>query len=433
MAAASAAAAAAVARSSYGRLIAYLAARSHDIAAAEDALGEAFAAALVHWPADGVPDSPEAWLLTAARRRLHDAWRHGRVEAGAEETMRIVFGELPVAASEAAFPDERLKLMFVCAHPAIDPAARPALMLQVVLGLDAARIASAFLVSPAALSQRLVRAKTKIRTAGIAFEVPEASEWPERLGDVLEAVYAAYGTGWDDVAGTDAMKSGLAREAIDLAAMLTSLVPDAAEVWGLLALLAFCQSRAAARRNAAGDYVPLAEQDTSLWERELLEVAERALHQAARLAAPGPFQLEAAIQSAHTHRGLGADVPGEAIVRLYDLLVERQPTIGALVSRASAIGAARGANEGLAALAAIDAGDVATYQPYWAALAHLETLAGHGDAAQIARERAIGLTSDPAVRRFLLRRPLSSSPLSPSPLSPSPLSSPPLSSPPLSS
>src|SRR6187402_2275113 len=124
--------AAAVARDSYGRLLAYLAARSHDIAGAEDALGDAFAAALVHWPVDGVPDSPEAWLLTAARRRLHDVWRHGKVEAGAEETMRIVFGDLPVTSDDVAFPDERLKLMFVCAHPAIDRAARPALMLQVV-------------------------------------------------------------------------------------------------------------------------------------------------------------------------------------------------------------------------------------------------------------------------------------------------------------
>ncbi len=400
---AASAAAAAAARQSYGRLVAFLAARSHDIAAAEDALSDAFAAALVHWPVDGVPESPEAWLMTAARRRLHDAWRHDRVEAGAEETMRIVFGVWPEAADAAAFPDERLKLMFVCAHPAIDASARPALMLQVVLGLDAARIASAFLVSPTALAQRLVRAKTKIRAAGIAFEVPEAREWPERLGDVLEAVYAAYGTGWNDVDGTDALKVGLAREAIDLAALLTSLAPDAAEVWGLLALLAFCQSRAAARRDDDGDYVPLVAQDTSLWDRELLEVAERALHRAARLAASGPFQLEAAIQSAHTQRGLGIEVPGEAIVQLYDALVARQPTVGALVSRASAIGAARGARAGLQALAALDASSTASYQPYWATLAHLERSAGDDERARVARERAVGLTSDPAVRRFLLR------------------------------
>lgn len=400
--AASAQAAADAARRSYGRLVAYLAARSHDIAAAEDALGDAFAAALVHWPASGVPASPEAWLLTAARRRLHDAWRHGRVAAGAEETMRIVFGELPGEAEATAFPDERLKLMFVCAHPAIDAAARPALMLQAVLGLDAARIASAFLVSPAALSQRLVRAKNKIRAAGIGFEVPERSKWPERLADVLEAVYAAYGTGWEDAAGSDAATCGLAREALELASMLTGLLPSAAEGWGLLALLAFCQSRAAARRSAAGEYVPLAAQDTLLWDRDLLRTGERALHHAARLREPGPFQIEAAIQSAHTQRGLGAAVPDDAIIQLYDALVALQPTTGARVGRASALGAARGAAAGLDALAAIDPRSVATYQPYWAALAHLEAAAGRVDAARAARDRAIGLATDPAVRRFLI-------------------------------
>jgi len=396
------AAAAAAARASYGRLVAFLAARSHDIAGAEDALGDAFAAALVHWPVDGVPASPEAWLLTAARRRLHDAWRHGRVEADAEATLRIVFDELADPAPESAFPDERLKLMFVCAHPAVDAGARPALMLQAVLGLDAARIASAFLVSPAALSQRLVRAKTKIRAAAIAFAVPEPSEWPERLGDVLEAIYAAYGTGWDDVAGTDAQARGLAQEALDLAALLAKLLPEAAEAWGLLALLAFCQSRATARRDAAGDYVPLAAQDTARWDRALLAVAERSLGEAAKLGTPGPFQLEAAIQSAHTQRRLGAPVPADAIVALYDALVARQSTIGALVSRACAVGEARGAAAGLGALAALDARAVATYQPYWAALAHLAAAAGDAVTAGAARERAVGLTTDPAVRRFLL-------------------------------
>ena len=398
-----AATAAAVARDSYGRLIAYLAARSHDIAAAEDALGDAFAAALKHWPVDGVPDAPEAWLLTTARRRLHDRWRHGRVKAGAEETLRIVFGELATVAPEAQFPDERLKLMFVCAHPAIDPAARSALMLQTVLGLDAARIASAFLVAPATLAQRLVRAKTKIRAAGIAFEVPREDEWLERLADVLEAIYAAYGTGWDDVAGTDPRTSGLAQEALTLAAMLARLVPDAAEAWGLVALIAFCQSRAAARRNAAGDYVPLAAQDPARWDGELLAVAEAALKQAAALGVPGAFQIEAAIQSAHTQRRLGASVPQGTIVALYDALVALQPTIGARVSRACALGEAEGAAAGLAALATLAAADVGGYQPYWAALAHLAAAAGRTETARAARERAVGLSTDPAVRRFLLR------------------------------
>jgi RNA polymerase sigma-70 factor, ECF subfamily len=394
-------AAAAVARDSYGRLVAYLAARSHDIAGAEDALGDAFAAALQHWPLDGIPDAPEAWLLTTARRRLHDRWRHGRVEAGAEETLRIVFGEL-AATAEPEFADERLKLMFVCAHPAIDPAARAALMLQTVLGLDAARIASAFLVAPATLSQRLVRAKAKIRAAGIAFEVPSADEWVARLADVLEAIYAAYGTGWDDVAGTDPTRSGLAQEALALAAMLVRLVPRAAEAWGLLALLAFCQSRSRARRDDAGDYVALAAQDTSLWDAELIGIGEAALARAAALAAPGAFQLEAAIQSAHTQRRLGASVPEAAIVALYDALVALQPTIGARVSRACALAAARGPQAGLASLATLDPRAVAAYQPYWAALAHLAALAGDDAAARHARERAVGLATDPAVRRFLL-------------------------------
>ena len=396
--------AAAVARGSYGRLIAFLAARSHDIAGAEDALGDAFAAVLVRWPLDGVPDAPEAWLLTAARRRLNDAWRHGRVAEAAEPTLRLLFDELVEDDDTASFPDERLKLMFVCAHPAIDAPARPALMLQTVLGLDAARIAAAFLVAPAALSQRLVRAKNKIRAAGIAFEVPAADEWPERLADVLEAIYAAYGTGWDDVAGADPQKSGLALEALDLASTLARLLPEAAEAWGLLALLAFCQSRASARRGVDGAYVPLDHQDTSRWDADLLRIAEAALQRAAALGRLGPYQLEAAIQSAHTQRCLGRVVPGEAIVALYDALVGVQPTLGAQVSRASAIGAVHGAEAGLAALRAIDDKALRAYQPYWAVLAHLEAAAGRPTQAQAARERAIGLASDPAVRAFLARR-----------------------------
>ena len=293
--------------------------------------------------------------------------------------------------------------MFVCAHPAIDPAARAALMLQTVLGLDAARIASAFLVAPATLSQRLVRAKTKIRSAGIAFEVPGPDAWPARLADVLEAIYAAYGTGWDDVVGTDPERNGLAQEALALAAMLAHLVGDGAEAWGLLALLAFCQSRVGARRDGAGDYVPLLAQDTSLWDRELLGVGEAALHRAAALATPGAFQLEAAIQSAHTQRRLGASVPDAAIVALYDALVATRPTIGANVSRAGAVGAANGAAAGRAALAALPAEDVDGYQPYWAALAHLAAAEGDVATARAARERAVGLSTDPAVRRFLLR------------------------------
>ena len=209
------------ARDSYGRLVAFLAARSRDVAAAEDALGDAFRAALEAWPRTGIPTRPEAWLLTAARRRLIDRTRHAGVHDAALPTLLAAADEAEDAATgDSIFPDERLALLFVCAHPAIDAAARTPLMLQVVLGLDAARIASAFLVQPGAMSRRLVRAKAKIRDAGIRFALPDAGDLPDRLDAVLGAIYAAYGSGWDDVAGADPRRRGLAAEAIDLGRLL---------------------------------------------------------------------------------------------------------------------------------------------------------------------------------------------------------------------
>jgi RNA polymerase sigma-70 factor (ECF subfamily) len=394
-------------RRSYGRLVALLASRSRDIAAAEDALGDAFHAALVAWPRDGVPASPEAWLMTAARRRLLDGWRHAKVQDEGAQTLALVTDEFaPDDDGSRAFPDERLKLLFVCAHPAIDAAAHTPLMLQTVLGLDAARIAAAFLVSPATLGQRLVRAKARIRSAGIAFEVPPPARWGERLGAVLEAIYAAYGTAWDDVAGTDPRRRGLALEALSLARTLVQLLPEEPEPLGLLSLMAFCQARARARRDARGDYVALDRQDPALWDRALQDEAEAALQRAARMRRLGPYQIEAALQSAHTQRLLGVPVAPQAIVALYDGLIALHPSLGARVSRAVAIAAADGPE---AALAALDdtlaaAEPVRTYQPYWAARADVLTRAGRTAEAHEAYTLALGLTEDPAVRRFLLER-----------------------------
>src|SRR5215472_3457103 len=293
------------ARESYGRLVAFLAARSRDVAAAEDALADAFHAALESWPRDGVPDKPEAWLLVAARRRLIDAARHARTRADAAPTLLAIADEAQeMAGVAAAFPDERLKLLFICAHPAIDAAARTPLMLQVVMGLDAARIASAFLVQPSAMGQRLSRAKAKIRDAGIAFELPEAKELPARIGAVLEAIYAAYGSGWDDVAGADPRRKGLATEAIELGRLLLRLMPDDADVKGLLALMLYCESRRDARRSAEGSYIPLSEQDVSRWSMPLIAEAERILTAAREAESIGRFQLEAAIQSVHAQRAV---------------------------------------------------------------------------------------------------------------------------------
>jgi RNA polymerase sigma-70 factor (ECF subfamily) len=405
------------ARESYGRLLAIIAARSRDIAAAEEALAGAFEAALTQWPREGVPSRPDAWLLTTARRRLLDAGRRARVREDAAEqvaALQEALGGEGAAPLEGlpgeglAFPDERLKLLFVCAHPAIAPEVRTPLMLQVVLGLDAARIASALLVAPKTLGQRLWRAKLRIRDAGLAFEVPEREALPARLGAVLEAVYAAYGTGWDEeVEGGDTRRAGLAEEALWLARLLVELLPEEPEARGLRALLLFTEARRPARRGPAGAYVPLDAQDTGRWVGALMAEAEGELRAAAALKRMGPFQLEAAIQSAHMARARTGRVDRQAVALLYEGLVRLAPTLGAHVGRAAALAFVQGEAAALAALDAVrglEDMDVEAYQPYWALRAHLLARLDRHAQAREAYVRAVGLCEDPAVRRFLLER-----------------------------
>jgi len=389
---------------SYGRLLAFLVARTRDVAAAEDALADAFHAALEHWPSEGVPAQPEAWLLTAARRRVIDAARRAQVRRDALPALLAAADEAEEqAVPDAAFPDERLKLLFVCAHPAIARDVHTPLMLQTVLGLDAARIASAFLVKPATMGQRLSRAKTKIRDAGIAFEVPLADELPARLGAVLEAIYAAYGSGWDDVVGADPRRRGLAAEAIALGRTLLQLLSAEPEVRGLLALMLYCESRRDARRDESGAYVPLSRQDTACWSRPLIAEADRLLQAAQRAGRLGRFQLEAAIQAVHARRAVSGVTDWDALALLYEGLVRLAPTIGALVGRAAAVAEARDAAQGWALLQAIPAEAVREYQPYWALAAHLLARLQRHAEADTARERAIGLCEDPAMQAFLRR------------------------------
>jgi RNA polymerase sigma-70 factor (ECF subfamily) len=393
-----------VARESYGRLVAYLSSHTRDVASAEDALSDALIAALKTWPRDGLPQNPEAWLMTAARRSFIDLVRHRQVVEASESTLVLLSEERNEATLSVEFPDDRLKLLFVCAHPAIDAAMHTPLMLQTVLGLDAARIAGAFLVSPKTMGQRLVRAKTKIRDGGIQFEVPQDRELPARLDAVLEAIYAAFGIGWDDMAGVDQPGRDLAEEAIWLARVLLQLMPREAEVHGLLALMLHCEARRAARRGRDGRFIPLSEQDTEQWSIAFIEEAERHLAEAFESGRMGRFQLEAAIQSVHAERARSGRTDWSAIAMFYEQLIRISPTLGTRTGSAAAIAEANGAAAGLAVLDAIAGEDVSGYQPYWAVRAHLLQRLGKKTEASEAYDRAIGLAEDPAVREFLLQK-----------------------------
>lgn len=394
----------AVARRSYGKLVAFLAARSRDLAAAEDALADAFAAALAEWPR-GCPANPEAWLLTVARRKLIDGARRQRSGEAALEQWQYLADDVGAATDDAAIPDQRLALMFACAHPAIDTGTRTPLMLQTVLGLDAKRIASAFLTSPAAMSKRLVRAKDKIRQAGIPLRVPEREELGERLASVLEAIYAAFTDGWSDPGGGDIGRRDLTGEALFLARLAAELLPREPEALGLLACLLHAHARRHARRSADGNFVPLAEQDTARWDTSMIDEAETLLRRASRLGGIGRYQLEAALQSVHAERRRGGVVNWTAALRLYDALFALTGSPVVAINRALACAELHGAEAALAELPdlAVDA-RLSEYQPYWATRAELLARAGAAREARAAYEIAIGLESDEAVRRFLRRR-----------------------------
>ena len=394
-----------VARRSYGKLVAFLSARTHDVAAAEDALSEAFASALADWPVNGCPANPEGWLMTVARRKIIDSFRGQRRGEVASEHLQGMAEGFQAAAESAEIPDQRLALLFACAHPAIDSGIRAPLMLQAVLGFDAAKIASAFLTAPATMGQRLVRAKSKIRQAGIPFHIPEPEELAGRLDSVLDAIYAAFAEGWIDAAGMDVARRDLAEEAIFLGRLVTELLPNQPEALGLVALMLHAEARRLARRNAQGDYVPLTQQDVGLWNAPMIAEAEGLLLRASALEAVGRYQLEAAIQSAHATRCLTGCDNWSDVVQLYDALLalSRSPVVA--INRALALAEIEGARAALNAMDQI-AGDarLAEYQPYWAARAELLAKTGARREARAAYDVAIGLERDPSVRRFLQGR-----------------------------
>lgn len=340
------------ARDSYGKILAYLSSRTHDIAMAEDALSDAFAKAISKWAEDGVPKNPDAWLLTVARNRLTDRQRH-LIKFPTESEISDV-----VAPDNAADPpkDERLALLMVCAHPAIAQDLHTPLMLQTVLGIEAKTIAQLFLISPAALSKRLVRAKAKIRDAGIPFQIPDEAYLPERSAAILEAVYALHAHDWLDPA------DGMGEEALYLADLLTQLLPENAEVFGLCALIAFSHARRGAR-ICDGILVPTELQNMSLWDDQLIAYGNRKLRHAYGMGSIGRFQIEASIETVHLSRKDTGRVDWQALNQLYHAYLKQVPSAGAMVSQAVVNAHLHGAEAGLTALTSLEQQIGSGFQP----------------------------------------------------------------------
>lgn len=371
-----------------------LAAPSGDIAAAEDAIADALERALTRWPSEGIPGNPEGWVLTVARNRLRDHWKsHAyRMTTPLTETAYDI-----VEFDAVTVPDRQLELMLVCAHPAIAANCRAPLMLQTVLGVDAADIAHAFAVPAATMAQRLVRAKRRIRDARIPFVLPDRADLDQRLPAVLEAVYGAYAIDWQAPGGDLESLSG---EALHLALLLADLLPDEPEALGLAALICLSEGRRPARRDASGGFVPLDEQDSGLWDATLIARGEQLLTRAHGFGRPGRYQYEAAIQSAHCAR----PVDWAALRKLHRALMLVAPSLGAAVAAAAVEAELDGPDAGLRALDAITDPAVQRFQPAWTTRGHLLAEAGRRPAAAAAYRRAIDLTEDPAVADYLRGR-----------------------------
>jgi RNA polymerase sigma-70 factor (ECF subfamily) len=411
-------------RSESGRVLATLVRLLGDLDLAEESMHEAFAAALASWPQTGIPDSPRPWLISTARFKAIDAMRRRARFDGAQGDLvahmeaRINDASPGQEEDDEEIEDDRLRLIFTCCHPALPPEGQVALTLREVCGLTTEEIARAFLVTPATLAQRIVRAKAKIREASIPYEVPAPHELPERLGAVLQVIYLVFNEGYSAAAGAEVTRADLTREAIRLGRLLTELQPEPKvmgpeivdpEVLGLLSLMLLQESRRAARTSPAGELILLENQDRSLWNREQIAegvaLLEKALGLAKKTRRFGPYTLQAAIAAVHAEAESAAATDWRQIVALYNQLVRIQPSPVVHLNRAVAIAECDGPEAGLAHInALLEHGELANYYLAHSARAELYRRLGKTTEARASYEKALALTQQEPERQFLQER-----------------------------